>query len=290
MHDYSQNGSHILVGKGKVIAMSDSPQNLEQLIRQYTQELLRLQQSQPASPVVPANSQPTPPPVIPKDDPTDMEEVVEDILEGDLPDREDNEDRDDRNDLEDLLEDIFDRDDRPDRPERPERPERPDRPERPEPPRPERPDMPPNPPRPPQPPTPPPVDPTPDVDSFGKLVVRVFKANGALPVPDAKVTISREEKGTAPTLVTTTTTDRSGFTPAITLPTVSAALSLEPGYDQPYATYLVQVQVPGYFTVDDLMVPVYSGITSVQPAEMVPLPENYQGSTSIVLPEREPDL
>lgn len=135
----------------------------------------------------------------------------------------------------------------------------------------------------------PPVS-TPAMTDFGRLQVQVFKAGEALPIENAIVTIFSEEPDGSRTPFTVTRTNRSGFTPAITVPTVSASLSLEPGHEHPYATYVVQVIAPGYFTVEDVHVPVYGGITSVQPAEMLPLPENYQGDTTVTYPESEPDL
>lgn len=129
----------------------------------------------------------------------------------------------------------------------------------------------------------------PELTDFGRLQVQVFKAREAIPIENATVTIFLEEDD-EPTPITVTKTNRSGFTPAITVPTVSATLSLEPGHEHPYASYLVQVIAPGYFTVEDIHVPVYGGITSVQPVEMLPLPENFQGDPNVTYPEDGPNL
>ena len=107
---------------------------------------------------------------------------------------------------------------------------------------------------------------------------------------NATVTISEEGPDGRLTPITVLRTNRSGFTTTITLPTVSASLSLEPGNRHPYTAYTVQIVAPGFFTTKDIHVPVYSGVTSVQPAEMLPLPENYQGDTTITYPESEPNL
>lgn len=131
---------------------------------------------------------------------------------------------------------------------------------------------------------------TPELTDFGQLQVQVFKAKEAVPIENATVTIFLEEDDGTNTPITVTRTNRSGFTPSITVPTVSATLSLEPGHEHPYASYLIQVISPGYFTVEDVHVPVFGGITSVQPVEMLPLPENYQGDTNVVYPESEPSL
>mgnify|MGYP000910869979 CR=1 FL=1 len=131
----------------------------------------------------------------------------------------------------------------------------------------------------------------------GKVETSANGANGVfaygsstINLENATVTISEEGPDGRLTPITVLRTNRSGFTTTITLPTVSASLSLEPGNRHPYTAYTVQIVAPGFFTTKDIHVPVYSGVTSVQPAEMLPLPENYQGDTTITYPESEPNL
>ncbi len=140
------------------------------------------------------------------------------------------------------------------------------------------------------PPQTPPAPAAPLPPNYGRLQVQVFQAGEALPIENATVTISEEGPDGRLTPITVLRTNRSGFTTTITLPTVSASLSLEPGNRHPYTAYTVQIVAPGFFTTKDIHVPVYSGVTSVQPAEMLPLPENYQGDTTITYPESEPNL
>lgn len=140
------------------------------------------------------------------------------------------------------------------------------------------------------PPQTPPAPAAPLPPNYGRLQVQVFQAGEALPIENATVTIFEEGPDGRMTPITVLRTNRSGFTTAITLPTVSASLSLEPGNQHPYTAYTVQVVAPGFFTTKDIHVPVYSGVTSVQPTEMLPLPENYQGDTTITYPESEPNL
>lgn len=280
MHDYSFFLSHTLKKKGRVMMMNDPAQDLEQLIRQYTQELLRFQQQYAAQmpptadrPDIqpPAEEGQAPPAPMPEPATLPPEEPAPPLT---LSDAADTAPRSDEEPSEsplpamplfpdDAMDDPWENRDLMSDPDA-------DTPQA-------------------FPPAAPPPAPAPDMTDFGQLQVQVFKAREAIPIENATVTIfSGEEDGLTP--VTVTTTNRSGFTPAITLPTVAAALSLEPGNAHPYATYIVQVNAPGYFTVEDVEVPVYSGITSVQPAEMLPLPENYQGDTTVTYPEAAPEL
>lgn len=145
--------------------------------------------------------------------------------------------------------------------------------------------------------TAPPVSPTgsgnpanpsglPETDT-GYLQVQVYTAQGAVPIPGAYITISRDNSE-GEELFTLTFSDSNGFSPLLPVPTVSSSLSQQPGTPAPFSTYNIRVDVPGYFTMRDLRVPVYGGVTSVQPAAMIPLPENYQGDTSLSYVEGGP--
>ncbi len=135
----------------------------------------------------------------------------------------------------------------------------------------------------------PPIPTTPPLQEYGRLQVQVYRAEEALPVEGATVTVFAEDGGGALTPLTVTT-NRSGFTPAITLPAKPAALSMSPGNPRPYATYTVQVNAPGYFEIRDSEVAVYSGVTSVLPAALLPLPENFTGDPIITYPGGQPNL
>ncbi|MBS5480100.1 MAG: hypothetical protein KHX46_03060 [Clostridiales bacterium] len=124
-------------------------------------------------------------------------------------------------------------------------------------------------------------------DEIGQLQVRVFAANSAIPIGDAYVAITRNTPD-GEELFMVTSTDRSGFTQIIEVPTVARALSQTPGEPTPYTTYNILVHVPGFYTVRDRRVPVYSGITSVQPVELIPLPEGYTEEEDITFTEGGP--
>lgn len=123
--------------------------------------------------------------------------------------------------------------------------------------------------------------------SFGSLVVRVFTAREALPAYNALVLVSREEEEQN-ALHWVGRTDISGNTDKIRLPAPSADLSEQPGNGHPYASYMIQVDKEGYYTAEFRNVPIFAGVTSVQPVELIPLPERENNTKEMVVVEREP--
>lgn len=109
--------------------------------------------------------------------------------------------------------------------------------------------------------------------NVGYLIVNVTTARGAIPLENASVTIFDSEKSGNP-IVTSTVTDRSGKTPRLTLYAPDRSISMKPGTAKPYASYLIEVELSGYYTVTSSGVPIFSGITSIQPIELLPLAEN----------------
>ncbi len=105
--------------------------------------------------------------------------------------------------------------------------------------------------------------------SHGSLVVWVTKARGSLPIEGARVTIKSSEE--SEDLLYTLTTDRSGRTEKLSLPTPPAGDSQAPGGRNVYAAYDIEVTRDGYYTGMFFGVPVFAGVTSVQPVSLVPL-------------------
>lgn len=124
-------------------------------------------------------------------------------------------------------------------------------------------------------------------NAVGFLLVQVFSARGVLPVEGATVTVSGTENG-KPVLYHTVFTDRSGLSPLMALPAVSAQLSMRPGVYQPYTTYTVRVQKDGFYPVENTRVPIYEGIVARQPVNLVPLPENQREGAPQIFPENGP--
>lgn len=108
--------------------------------------------------------------------------------------------------------------------------------------------------------------------AVGYLIVNVSTARGVIPLKDASVTVSyNEPEGTS--VFSVMTTDMSGKTEKLELPAPSRALSESPGNVKPYATYTITVEKDGYYPVTNAGVPIFAGVTSIQPVEMLPLAE-----------------
>ena len=108
--------------------------------------------------------------------------------------------------------------------------------------------------------------------SVGYLIVNVSTARGAIPLPDATVTVYYDEEDNT-SVHSVLTTNMSGKTDKTALPAPARALSEAPGSTRPYATYTVEVTKDGYYTATSTAVPIFDGITSIQPIEMLPLAE-----------------
>ena len=90
-------------------------------------------------------------------------------------------------------------------------------------------------------------------------------------------------------------TNRSGLTEKVPLPAPSRRFSTVPGNVKPFATYNVDVDLEGYSSVSFQNVPVFDGITSVQSANLIPLPKNgipdsYSPDSEIFYEGENPDL
>lgn len=111
-------------------------------------------------------------------------------------------------------------------------------------------------------------------ENFGRLQVAVTTALGAIPLEGAEVHIYgvTAEDGTRETLYTLST-DVSGRTQKVLLPTVSEALSESPGNPYPYTAYTVSVRKTGYYNTEKINIPIFEGITSIQPVDMIPVAE-----------------
>ena len=105
------------------------------------------------------------------------------------------------------------------------------------------------------------------------ITIYAYTARQGLPVPDADVTVSRVFEGRS-VLHFFTTTGISGETVPRAVPAPPREWTQAPGYEHPYASYSIQVDAPGYYTVENINVPVFGGEASIQPVEMIPIPEN----------------
>ena len=124
--------------------------------------------------------------------------------------------------------------------------------------------------------------------SVGYLIVKVTTARGAIPLADASVTVRGTEPDTSGVLFSLRT-NRDGQTERITLSTPPISVSEAPSSSLPYATYDIDVQKDGYRPLSFENVPIFPSILSIQPAVMIPAPEDFRSPVitppSTVIPE-----
>lgn len=109
----------------------------------------------------------------------------------------------------------------------------------------------------------------------GYLRIRVWTADGALPVENAIVTISDyngEESGGE--ILYSLRTDNGGLTQVVFLPAPPKSNSQHPGETPPYSLYTVAVSKEGYYTVENVGVMVFDGVVAIQPVNLIPFSES----------------
>lgn len=128
----------------------------------------------------------------------------------------------------------------------------------------------------------------PAADAFGSLAVQVTTARSAVPVDGALVVISEDGEDGAERMLFTLQTNRSGETQTVRLATYPLSLSQNPDFfGKPYKDYTITTSKPGYYTVINKNVPVFADRFSIQPVNMIALPENFTGDKTIIITERE---
>lgn len=118
-------------------------------------------------------------------------------------------------------------------------------------------------------------------ESIGFLVVEAKTANGALPVEGAKVSVyeyAQGENDNSGALLYSVLTDQDGTTPKLALDAKSKELSMTPGNKNPFTVYNIIVEKEGYYNNSYINAPIFQGITSVQPVELIPLLEYAKSS------------
>ena len=114
---------------------------------------------------------------------------------------------------------------------------------------------------------------TPVPQEVGYLVVQVTTASSAIPLEGAAVTVTRdEEKNSEILYVLKTGTDGRTVRMSLEAPPRSNSLRYDAG--KAFSTYNILVRADGYFDVEYNHVPIFNGITSIQQADMIPIPEN----------------
>ena len=116
-----------------------------------------------------------------------------------------------------------------------------------------------------------------NMSGTGYLIVRVSTASGAIPVSGATVAVRSgvgDENGDRGAIIELLQSDRDGNTPRIPLPTPPRENSTRPGSMVPYAAYQIDVAADGFYRQYFTAVPVYDGVTSIQPVTLIPLADN----------------
>lgn len=115
-------------------------------------------------------------------------------------------------------------------------------------------------------------------ENIGFLIVEATTANGAIPIEDALIYVYPSgDKGAFPDDISgalySLRSDTSGRSEKIALETKPRSLSLSPSNLTPFLTYNIYVKADGFYDSQKLNVPIFQGVTSIQPVEMIPLSE-----------------
>ena len=125
------------------------------------------------------------------------------------------------------------------------------------------------------------------MNESGYIVVAVKTAGGALPVENAVVTV-KDESGN---ILYVEFTDRSGRTPKLRVAAPPKANSSAPGASEPpFFNYNIDTDKEGFTSVRNVNVPIYPGITSIQPIELLPLAEGSQNENVTFTEGNPPSL
>ena len=119
------------------------------------------------------------------------------------------------------------------------------------------------------------------MESEGYLVVHVTTARGSIPLEGAAVNIrTNEDADTTPRadMLYATTTNRDGNTERIPLAAPPRKNSMSPGEVPPFSTYHLEVRREGYGMQSFVALPIFAGITAIQPVDLIPLPEDGPGN------------
>ena len=111
-----------------------------------------------------------------------------------------------------------------------------------------------------------------DLPDNGTLQINVYSQNALIPIPGATVTVT-SEAGNRP-VSEQVTTNSSGQTRTLTLPTPPLEFSMIPQGQQPYSQYDISISAPGYETTFITGTQLLADELAIQNVRLVPLPEN----------------
>jgi len=129
-------------------------------------------------------------------------------------------------------------------------------------------------------------------NQVGYLKVSTTSAEETIPLANVSVIVSKRFADHEEILYSLLTND-SGETEIVELPAPPKSLSESPSNDnsvKPYAEYNISTYLKGYYQVINSTVPIFSGITSIQKINMIPLPSHTTKRKIINIFGEEPNL
>ena len=115
--------------------------------------------------------------------------------------------------------------------------------------------------------------------SNGFLKVQVYSAQGAFPLKDARVVISKEFDNQQK-IFYEMVTDESGITEPVSLPAPDASHSFVVDGMRPYENYNIEVSKDGFQTSLREGLPIFPGVVSLQPIQLRPLLASEQNNNA----------
>ncbi len=112
----------------------------------------------------------------------------------------------------------------------------------------------------------------------GTLIVQATSAREAIPLANVTVVVRQIHENLIQRIISILHTDTDGLTEPLSVETPSPQESLAPGGKKPFTELSLEISADGYYSIVDTHVPIYPGVTSLQPARMIPLPESEYGN------------
>ncbi len=121
----------------------------------------------------------------------------------------------------------------------------------------------------------------------GYLKVQAFSGKQSFPIVNARVIVSKNFNSGSHTFYDELT-DTSGIVDNLELNTPEKDLAKQDNKTSPFSTYTVRVTHPYFITTVYTNVPMFDGITSIQPVNMIPRTGTPMDDNEIVYVEQEP--
>lgn len=121
----------------------------------------------------------------------------------------------------------------------------------------------------------------------GEMKIQAFSGRQSFPVVGAEVTVSKDFADGTYTFFTELT-DTSGIVDNLSLSTPESGVANENNEILPYSTYTLRVTHPFFRTTSYFNVPVFDGIMSIQPVNLIPKTGTPLDDEDIVYNEIEP--